>query len=77
VETIVADPSLPVLRINDRSPFVGKMQGLMRAAKHEIAIDNRFGPDTHRQLADYQRARGLKPDSVCGPKTWTSLILNP
>lgn len=36
-------------------------------------IDGRFGPGTEAALREFQRQRGLVPDGIVGPKTWTAL----
>jgi peptidoglycan hydrolase-like protein with peptidoglycan-binding domain len=37
------------------------------------ASDGEFGPRTRDALRAFQRARGLKVDGICGPKTWAAL----
>ncbi|MCR4578011.1 MAG: peptidoglycan-binding protein, partial [Clostridiales bacterium] len=36
-----------------------------------------FTPDVESLVIAYQRARGLSPDGVVGPVTWTALIDGP
>jgi len=39
-----------------------------------ITDDGRFGSGTERAVIAFQRARGLTPDGIVGPKTWTALV---
>lgn len=36
--------------------------------------DGKFGTATHRALLRFQKERGVYPDGVCGPVTWTALL---
>lgn len=36
--------------------------------------DGKFGTATHRALIRFQKDRGVYPDGVCGPVTWTALL---
>jgi peptidoglycan hydrolase-like protein with peptidoglycan-binding domain len=42
---------------------------LSRAGAYRWPIDGYFGPETTRALRHFQRARGLVPDGVAGPRT--------
>ncbi len=37
-------------------------------------IDGQYGPRTKAAVVAYQRAHGLAPDGIVGPKTWASLM---
>ena len=37
------------------------------------AIDGKMGPRTRQAIKEFQRAKGLTPDGVVGPKTWAEL----
>jgi peptidoglycan hydrolase-like protein with peptidoglycan-binding domain len=39
-----------------------------------IADDGQFGGGTEAAVIAYQRAHGLDPDGIVGPKTWASLF---
>lgn len=68
-------PMPPTIREGASGDDVRRMQALMVAVRHDLRIDGAFGPNTARNLVQFQRARGLKPDGVCGPNTWRRLIL--
>ncbi len=36
-------------------------------------IDGKIGPKTRQTIREFQRAKGLTPDGVVGPKTWAEL----
>jgi peptidoglycan hydrolase-like protein with peptidoglycan-binding domain len=40
-----------------------------------VIIDGTFGPKTRRTVKKFQRASGLKPDGIVGPKTIAALAV--
>lgn len=38
------------------------------------AVDRLYGPRCEAACRAYQRAKGLKADGICGPKTWQKLL---
>ena len=73
-----ADPAAahPTLREGSHGPAVQEMQdklGQALTAGGPVTTDGRFGPTTSRRVRQFQRARGLAPDGVVGPATWTAL----
>ena len=36
-------------------------------------VDGKMGPRTRQAIKDFQKSKGLVPDGVVGPKTWTLL----
>ncbi len=72
-------PVPPTLREGDRGVPVRRLQALLVAVHHNLdaegGIDGIFGPGLKRELAAFQKARGLAADGVCGPNTWKRLIL--
>jgi peptidoglycan hydrolase-like protein with peptidoglycan-binding domain len=67
----------------DKPAHVRIMQGLIKANGHaygieaanSLALDGDFGVHTTNALLAMQTFFGLTADRVCGPKTWTALIL--
>ncbi len=59
----------PTLRRGDEGELVAKVQqvlGITPTSTH-------FGPKTEAALRTFQNLRGLVPDGIVGPKTWTAL----
>ncbi|WP_455242405.1 peptidoglycan-binding protein [Petrachloros mirabilis] len=52
---------------------VTAIQRALRRAGHRVAVDGYFGQETEVAVARFQRAHGLYPDGVVGPKTWRAL----
>jgi len=66
----------PVLRNGSRGSDVKDMQTLLIGHGFPLprfGADGAFGSETDRALRDFQKARGLAVDGVCGPKTWAAL----
>lgn len=67
----------PTLTIGARGPAVVALQtALNRAmpqARPQLDTDGSFGSNTRNRVIEFQRARGLMPDGVVGPKTWAAL----
>ncbi len=56
---------------------VAAMQMLLVGNGYDVGgygADGIFGSSTDADLRKYQRARGLDPDGICGPKTWAALL---
>ena len=52
------------------------LQRRLSALGHESAADDpgRFAEATERAVRDFQEARGLRVDGVCGRHTWSALV---
>ncbi|KYG28190.1 N-acetylmuramoyl-L-alanine amidase [Alkalihalobacillus trypoxylicola] len=72
--------STPTLRKGSKGAVVGRMQ--KRLIAHGFPLprfggDDDFGDETHNAVLAFQRAKGLTPDGIVGPKTWTELNKQP
>lgn len=63
----------PLLRLGSASPAVVTLQQQLNAAGAALAADGQFGPATQRAVVAFQKAAGLAPDGIVGPKTWGRL----
>ena len=65
----------PMLREGCRSSAVAACQAALRSQGFDPGwIDGAFGARTARALKDFQRARELEIDGVCGEKSWNALL---
>lgn len=64
------------LEIGDGSygTAVGIAQFLLFMLGYDCALDNEFGPDTMRAVAEYQAEHNLSVDGIIGPETWKKLL---
>lgn len=63
-----------VLRRGDTGPEVARLQWLLRVHGFPPGpLDGRFGPATEAAVKAFQRARGLVPDGIVGPRTRRAL----
>lgn len=58
----------PTLRRNSKGDLVKQIQ-----AKLGVDQVGNFGPKTEAAVRTFQRAHGLVPDGIVGPKTWAAL----
>ncbi len=63
----------PTLRMGAQGPAVRGLQERLRALRSPVAVDGRFGPQTHQAVLALQAARGLQTDGIVGPLTWQAL----
>lgn len=65
---------MKILKPSARGPAVELLQlALERAGFSPGAIDGQFGPATTSALVSFQKANGLVPDGIAGPKSWDAL----
>lgn len=65
---------MQILKSGDRGSLVSLLQkGLARAGWGPLAADGIFGPATESAVKKFQRAMGLVPDGIAGPRTWRAL----
>ena len=68
---------LKILKKGSKGKQVKTMQTLLVANNiniGECGVDGDFGEDTAKGLATYQKNKKLKVDSICGEKSWSSLL---
>lgn len=65
----------PVLRRGDTGTAVELVHRFLGVARPGEPGYGRFGPATEAAVERYQRMRGLHPDGVVGPATWTAMQL--
>lgn len=61
------------VKLGEKSSCVVKMQTLLKQKAYKIATDGVFGNQTLTILKAFQTDNDLKPDGVCGVKTWEKL----
>jgi len=67
--TMQRDPTKAEFR-----PAAKEIQAALKnAGFNPGSIDGKIGPRTRQAIKDFQKSKGLVPDGVVGPKTWTSL----
>ena len=66
---------LGTLRRGRRTGRIKLWQRILRASGHKLAADRVFGAVTYAETCDWQRARGLVPDGVVGPRSWARALL--
>lgn len=66
----------PLVRKGDSQHPVRTLQHLLRARKHNVAVDGDFGPKTDAAVRAFQKKSKLSVDGVVGPNTWAALIVN-
>lgn len=73
-EEIPVETIKPTLRKGAKGDLVKELQTRLSSLGCDCgAADGVFGAKTRSAVAAFQRARGLEPDGVCGPKTWAAL----
>lgn len=61
------------LREGSRGGDVRVLQTTLNALGDNLLVDGIFGDATFNSVCDFQTVKGLEPDGVVGPKTWTAL----
>ncbi|MCY0923742.1 DUF1906 domain-containing protein [Streptomyces sp. H27-G5] len=71
---LLSQGATPTLRAGASGEAVTRLQRSLTAALgRTVGIDGSFGPATERAARDYQTSRGLGPDGIVGPGTWSAL----
>jgi hypothetical protein len=63
----------PLLKKGTKNGFVKDLQELLNKFGHKLVADGDFGAKTEVVVKAFQKAKGLIPDGVVGPKTWDKL----
>lgn len=73
-----AVPSFPgTVRRGSRGDAVRAVQQRLADRGWRIAVDGVYGPQTEAVVRKFQAEKGLSPDGVAGPLTWTALWTAP
>jgi peptidoglycan hydrolase-like protein with peptidoglycan-binding domain len=74
-------PTPPAVIVPDVPTFNGypihEIQRRLGVHGFRTAVDGIYGPDTRRQVTNFQKARRLLVDGVVGPQTWAALLMAP
>jgi hypothetical protein len=63
-----------LVKRGDQGPAVRLLQDRLRELGYGPAREPGFGPPTASAVRQFQKARGLQPDGVVGPRTWGRLF---
>ena len=66
--------SKPTLKMGSKGAEVKELQIIMNKLGYTLSPDGEFGPLTQASVKNFQRAKGLTPDGIVGPKTWEKLL---
>ena len=73
----VLDPANQVIAKGDGGTIVAEIQTLLnkhRDKNHQIAVDGKFGPETHGAVAQYQKKSGVDgKDGIVDEKTFAAM----
>ncbi len=67
--------SWPLVRDGNQGTNVRTVQHLVTHHGHTTAVDGIFGPNTEREVRNFQQAEGLAVDGIVGPNTWAELVV--
>ncbi|MCD8050595.1 MAG: peptidoglycan-binding protein, partial [Clostridiales bacterium] len=66
---------MSTLQKGDEGQQVTVLQILLNTAiQRNLDTDSKFGTKTQTAVEDYQEAKGLDADGICGPLTWAALL---
>ncbi len=63
----------PILRRGATGPAVFALRDHLRLLGHRFGSERDFGERTEDAVREFQISRGLRPDGICGPQTWSAL----
>ncbi len=78
--TASAESDWPVFRQGHNDEELGRrevhaIQYFLQAHGYSLGVDGVFGPNTKKQVSNFQRANGLSVDGIVGSGTWSNLII--
>ncbi|MFH9575633.1 GH25 family lysozyme [Streptomyces sp. NPDC017454] len=62
------------LKEGTKGSAVTALQHQLGASGARLRTDGVFGPGTAAAVRSFQKAKGLQPDGVAGPRTWSALL---
>ncbi len=66
--------SMATLRLGANGSAVMELQNQLGSLGYHLSRDGDFGPATQRMVRRFQRASGLEPDGLVGPRTFEMLM---
>jgi cell wall-associated NlpC family hydrolase len=66
-------PRMLPVRLGQRGVAVAAIQARLHASGQCLAVDGAFGPITLASVRRFQRAHGIAPAGIVGPRTWAAL----
>jgi peptidoglycan hydrolase-like protein with peptidoglycan-binding domain len=67
--------SWPVVQNGNQGHPIRTLQFLLRAHRHNLAVDGMFGPVTEAAVKAFQAGKGMTADGIVSPQTWSALIV--
>ena len=71
--TVPAKPTLMLTNPYTRGLVVADLQTALNKHGGKVVVDGIFGPLTEAAVKIFQKVRGLVPDGIVGPVTWSKL----
>lgn len=72
---VKADNEHDTLHFGDRSMEVAAVQLELQSMGYAVDVTGFYGQKTYKAIVHWQKANGLVPDGVVGPKTWSTFDL--
>ncbi|HAX77133.1 MAG TPA: hypothetical protein DCY88_15190 [Cyanobacteria bacterium UBA11372] len=73
VDQVQASRPLPTLRLGSKGDDVNYLQEALNEYGYKVTVDGIFGKKTEAAVKKFQKSRGLTPDGIVGPQTWSAL----
>ncbi len=69
----VASKPIGILKVGKRGEMVLLLQENLIRLGYNLVADGIFGLGTQKVIKQFQQAKGLAVDGICGPKTWLAI----